>query len=56
MGAAGLCGAAGSSLQQGLMAVGASSRGPLNSLASVGGAAQLGARLEAGRECLCVLQ
>ena len=40
--------AAGNSLQQGLMAVGASSRDPLNTLASVGGAAQ-GARL--GRSC-----
>jgi hypothetical protein len=35
MGAAGS--AAGSSLQEGLMAVGASSRDPLNTLASVGG-------------------
>ena len=40
--------APGSSLQQGLMVIGASPRDPLNTLASVGGAAQ-GARLE--RSC-----
>ena len=40
--------APGSSLQQGLMAIGASPRDPLNTLASVGGVAQ-GARLE--RSC-----
>jgi hypothetical protein len=43
-----LCDAAMSCWQQGLMAVGASPRDPLNTLASVGGAAH-GARLE--RSC-----